>query len=375
MPDNKVWKVREFINLRIFGSKKAVLSTLRVLSILISLVAISAIIYYHGYSKTPHVLHVYRIMMHISFSFYIFKFLIRLFYDFQPLNFLRNNWFEGLIMFFLLIEGLGLVLFGTDLVENFFNLFHLGDFTVLSTLFVQLYFFIIVGIELGQASQVFAGLKLSPQTLLAFSFLILISSGTFLLSLPEMTVGRHMPFIDALFTSASASCVTGLIVVDTATFFTLKGKVIILLLIQLGGLNILSFATLFATFYKTSSSIRYKSLIKDFLSTETISDTRILLREIFIFSIIFEVLGAILLYFTWDPGTIIGQRERMFDAFFHSVSAFNNSGFSLFTENLSQDIIHGAFSFQIVIAVLVIFGGIGFMNLNNVGRFLQGKIP
>ncbi len=373
MAGDFIRKVREFINLRIFGSKKMVLYILRVLSIMISLVAISAIIYYHGYSKTPHVLKVYRIIMHISFSFYLFKFLIRLFYDFKPMKFLRDNWFEGLIMLFLLIEGIGLIFFRTDLVEDFFNLFALGDFTVLSTLFVQLYFFVIVGIELGRASQVLTSLKLSPQTLLAMSFLVLISAGTFLLSLPEMTADRQMDFIDALFTSASASCVTGLIVVDTATFFTMKGKVIILLLIQLGGLNILSFATLFATFYRSSSSIRYKSLIKDFLSTETISDTRILLREIFIFSLVFELAGTILLFFTWDPGMALTHRERLFYAFFHAVSAFNNAGFSLFTDNLYQGIIRGAFIYQMVIALLVIFGGIGFMNLNNAGRYVKEK--
>ncbi len=368
-----IWKIRQYINLRIFGSKSTVLYILRILSILISLVAISAILYYHGYSKTPHVLRLYRVIMHISFGFYFFKFLLRFFYDFQPAKFLRNNWFEALIMFFIMIEGLGIIIFSTDLTERAFNLFSLGNFTVLSTLFVQLYFFIIVGIELGQASQLFTRLKLSPQVLLALSFLILISAGTFLISLPEMTVTRGMSFIDALFTSASASCVTGLIVVDTASFFTLKGKIIILLLIQLGGLNILSFATLFATFYRTSSSIRYKSLIKDFLSTETISDTRILLREIFIFSIIFEVAGMVLLYFSWDPGHAMGNRERLFYALFHSVSAFNNAGFSLFTGNLYQDIIRGAFSYHLIIALLVIFGGIGFMNITNIGRYFREK--
>ncbi|HYW94685.1 MAG TPA: hypothetical protein VE870_03795, partial [Bacteroidales bacterium] len=178
MPDKNVWKVRQFINLRIFGSKKAVFYTLRILSIIISLVAIAAIIYYHGYSKTPHVLKVYRVIMHISFSFYFLKYLVRLFYDFQPLKFLRDNWFEGIIMLFLMIEGLGLLIFKTDLVEDFFNIFRLGDFTVLSTLLVQLYFFIIVGIELGQASTVLTGIRLSPQTLLALSFLVLISAGT-----------------------------------------------------------------------------------------------------------------------------------------------------------------------------------------------------
>jgi trk system potassium uptake protein TrkH len=263
MAGNWIWRIREAINLKLFNSKEIVLTVLRVLSLLVSSIALGSIIYFHGFPKTDTGIRVYLDIIHASLAFYLFKFLIRLLYDYKPSVFIRDNRLEGIIMFLVFLEGVGLYIFGFDLVTKLLRLFGLGEYVMLPILFVQVYFLLIVAMEAGRASQRLAALHIRPQAMLALSFLVLIFGGTLLLMLPEMTVGGSISFIDALFTSASASCVTGLIVVDTATFFTLKGKVVILLLIQLGGLNILSFATFFATFYRTSTSIKYKSLLRD----------------------------------------------------------------------------------------------------------------
>jgi trk system potassium uptake protein len=368
-----LWKIREYVNLRIFNSKKPVLTVLRILSLVVSAIALSGIVYFHGYPKSVSSYDIYRIIIHCSFGFYVVKFIIRFIYDFKPGNFLKDNFFEGIVMFLIIIDGIGLLFFKIDLVTLFFELFGMGELTNLPNLFVQLYFFLVVGLEAGRGSQWLTKLNLSPQTMLTLSFLFLIMVGAFLLMLPEMTRIGSISFIDAVFTSASASCVTGLTVVDTSVYFTLKGKVILLILIQLGGLNILSFATFFATFYRTSSSIKYKSLIKDFLSTEKISDTRYLLRRIFIFSILFELVGAVLLYFAWNPGSTVDFGERSFNALFHSVSAFNNAGLSLFSGNLYDVVIRNAYLFHIIIAFLIFFGGIGFMNMNNFGQYIRER--
>jgi len=373
MPGKTIWNIRQEVNLRIFESKKGVQIALRIMSIVISLLALTVIVYYHGFPKTRHSLIIYNAILHFSFLFYLLKYLIRLIYDFQPSKFLRDNWFEGVIMLLIFLEGIGMVFFNTDLVLVLFRSFGLDGFTMLSTVFVQLYLLLIVAIEAGKASQKLSQVNLSPQLLLALSFILLIAFGSLLLRLPEMTNGNEIKLIDAIFTSASASCVTGLTVVDTATFFSLKGKVLIMLLIQLGGLNILSFATLFATFYKTSASIRYKSLIKDFLSTEKISDSRLLLKEIFLFSLAFELLGTVALFFSWNPGPGMSLHERLFYALFHSVSAFNNAGFALFTENMYQGAIRYAFSYHLILVLLIFFGGIGFMNINNIGSYLRER--
>jgi potassium uptake TrkH family protein len=374
MSDKWLWRIREAINLKLFNSKRIVLNVLRVLSLLVSFFAIGAIIYFHGFPKTDAAVKVYLNIIHGSLAFYLLKFLIRILFNYKPTVFVRENLFEGIIMLLVFVEGIGLYIFNTDLVNLFFKLFGLGEFVMLPILFVQVYFLLIVGLESGRASQRLTSLNFSPQGMLALSFLMLIFGGAFLLMLPEMTVSGSISFVDALFTSASASCVTGLIVVDTATFFTLKGKVVILLLIQLGGLSIVSFATFFATFYKTSTSIKYKSLLKDFLSTEKISESRNLLRDIFVYSLIFEIGAAILLFFVWDPGPIMSFRSRAFSALFHSVSAFNNAGFSLFSNNLYQDFIRTAWAFHIIIMILIVLGGIGFMNMNHYLSFVKQRI-
>jgi potassium uptake TrkH family protein len=374
MDENRLWKIREAINLKLFNSKELVLSILRVLSLLVSLVALAAIIYFHGFPKTDESVRIYLVIIRSSLGFYLLKYLTRLFFDFKPREFLQENRFEGIIMLLIFIQGFGMFIIGTDLVTLLFRLFGLGQFVILPLLFVQLYFLLIVGMEAGRASQRLTTLNMRPQALLALSFLVLIFGGAFLLMLPEMTFTGRISFIDAIFTSASAGCVTGLTVVDTATFFTFKGKVLIMILIQLGGLNILSFATFFATFYRSSTSIKYKSIVKDFLSTEKISDSRSLLRQIFIFSLVFEISAAILLYFAWDPGPLVSYQHRAFNALFHSVSAFNNAGFSLFTNNLYESVIRNAWGFHIIIMTLIFFGGIGFMNLNHFRSFIVQRV-
>ncbi len=373
MSDDRIWKLRETVNLKLFSSKVFVLSALRILSLLVSVVAIGAIIYFHGFPKTTYGVKIYLVIIHSSLGFYLIKFITRFLYDFKPREFIRENWLEAVIMFFIFIEGFSLFILHFDLVNHIFSLIGLGEFIMLPILFVQLYFLLIVGIEAGRASESLTSVKIRPQGMLAISFLLLIFGGALLMMLPEMTVGGKISFIDAVFTSASASCVTGLVVVDTATFFTLKGKVLIMILIQLGGLNIISFATFFATFYRTSASIRYKSLLKDFLSTEKISDSRTLLKEIFLFSLFFEVTATVLLYFAWDPGPLLTNQNRAFNALFHSVSAFNNAGFSLFTDGLYENVIRNAYWFHIIIMFLIFMGGIGFMNITQFGSFVNQR--
>ena len=180
--------------------------------------------------------------------------------------------------------------------------------------------------------------------------------------MPEMTTEvEYMPFFEALFTSISASCVTGLIVVDTATYFTQKGHTVLMLLIQLGGLNIISFATLFAIFSKKGLGIKHQTMIQENFSSDSLLSGKGLLRKIFMFSFLMEVLGTILLYFTWSPQIKFPHlQEQFFYSLFHSVSAFNNAGFSLFSDGLSNHLIHNSYGMHLIIAALIFFGSIGF---------------
>jgi trk system potassium uptake protein len=217
-------------------------------------------------------------------------------------------------------------------------------------------------------------LALNPAQLFIFSFAFMIFAGAALLELPNATT-VPITFVDALFTSTSAICVTGLIVVDTATRFTALGKSIILILIQTGGIGVMTFTSFFGFFFKGgSTSFSEKFLLSDFFSEDNVSEiSKTLLKVIFI-TILFELIGALCLYFSLDSDyfTTIGSRIRF--SVFHSISAFCNAGFSTLTDNLNDYRVRSTYSILYVISFLIIFGGIGFPILLNLYTYIKYKI-
>jgi trk system potassium uptake protein TrkH len=358
---SRLFKIREKINLRIFGSKDLVAKLFHVLSFFVLALVAGVAVYYYGFPQTAYSIRFNEKTMVLSLLFFTIRYLVYLFYDFHPLQFIRDNRFEGGILLFFLLYMLFPSFFNKIVFRNLFTDLINGR----SVMLLQLYFILILAVELSKSGPKFARLKLKPATLLILSFVLLIGTGTGLLMLPEMTAGHHFDFLDSLFTATSASCVTGLIVVDTATFFTLKGKIVIMLLIQLGGINIISFATFFATFSKSSGSIRYQSMMKEFLSTDRISDSKSVLRSIIEFSLLMESIGTLFLYFSWGDVHFSSWKSQLFNSLFHAVSAFNNAGFSTFTNNLAENGVRNLFGLQIVIIFLIFFGGFGFMAMQD----------
>ncbi|MDO9511384.1 MAG: potassium transporter TrkG [Bacteroidales bacterium] len=360
-------RIRETINLWLFPHKKFVLGSLRMLSFLVSSIALFSVVYYHGFPREGASDYVIYLITRGSLFFYVFKYLINIIYDFNPRVYMRRTWFEGILMLIIVMLGMFSSIFGIDGVYNFFMQIGFPDLPAIYILFVQSYVFVILGMELAKASQKIDQINLGPAGMLTLSFSILILTGTGLLMLPEMTISGEIGFIDALFTSTSASCVTGLIVHDTATFFTTKGHLIIMILIQLGGINIISFATFFATFYATGSGLKQQSLVKDLLTTGGLSDTRLILRRVIFFSVAIEFAVAIGLYITWhEPLNNFDSWNLAFYSIFHSISAFNNAGFSLFTDNLMDTRIANAWLSHWVIIFAVILGGLGFGALQDI---------
>lgn len=359
---SRFFKFRESINLRIFSSKSSVIFILRTISLLVFLLVIGTGIYYYGFPKTQHSLLLTERIIEWSLAFFSLKYLLYLFYDFHPKEFLKKNWIEGIVLLFFIFY----IIFPTLFNDILFNVFFNDIIENHSLLLFQLYFISIFFVELSKSGPKITALNLKPTTMLILSFVILIGTGTGLLMLPEMTTHHSFNFLNALFTATSASCVTGLIVVDTATFFTLKGQIIIMLLIQLGGINMISFATFFATFSKSSGSIKYQSMIKEVLSAERLSDSKHLLRSIIIFSLLIETLGTVLLYFSWGNYTFAHWQTKLFYSLFHAVSAFNNAGFSVFSNNLYQTGIQHLYGLQVIIMLLIFFGGFGFMAMEDV---------
>ena len=357
-----IQSIREKINLALYDSRESVLRLFKIGSFLIATCIIGLLVYQFGFRPSQETKAWIVLAIQASFFFYILKYLVDILYTYEPLKLIKESAFEGLLLLLILLNALSPLFFDQSLLNwigNQLELFNLENFYIL---FIQFYFFILVGIELGKASSQLSFLKMEPPKMLICSFLLLIAIGAGLLMMPEMTVELgNMPFFDALFTSISASCVTGLIVVDTATYFTHKGHIILMLLIQLGGLNIISFATLFAIFSRKGLGIKHQTIIQENFSTESLLSSKGLLRKIFLFSFFMEAIGALLLYFSWNPNMNYSHfGQQFFYSIFHSISAFNNAGFSLFSDGLHEHIVRNSHSMHMVLAGLIFFGAVGF---------------
>ncbi|MEZ4855271.1 MAG: potassium transporter TrkG [Gelidibacter sp.] len=197
----------------------------------------------------------------------------------------------------------------------------------------------------------------NPAILFVGSFGIFSLIGAFFLMLPKVTT-HGISFIDALFTSTSAICVTGLAVLDTAHDFTQLGQTVILILIQIGGLGILTFTSFFAYFFKESSSFREGMYVKDFTASENLQDVFKMAVKIVVFTLVLELLGAILIYSSIDKVTSV--QNKVFFSIFHSISAFCNAGFSTSSSSFYDPGLRFDYSLQWVIMALIVFGGLGY---------------
>lgn len=210
--------------------------------------------------------------------------------------------------------------------------------------------------------------RFRPAQVLALSFMGAILLGTILLSLPFSSSGERISFIDRLFTSTSAVCVTGLTVKDTPVDFSPAGQVILLVLFQLGGLGIMTFGTFVLFVAGRNISLRDRIMVQEGYHPGRIRDFRGLVRRIVLFAFGLELIGCLSLFLRFlrdfPPLRALGL------AGFHSVSAFCNAGFSLFSRSL-QDY-RGDVWVNVTIMVLILLGGLGFLTLQEVWDWLSG---
>lgn len=201
--------------------------------------------------------------------------------------------------------------------------------------------------------------SLNPAFLFVSSFAIIIVIGTLLLMLPKATV-NGISAIDALFTATSATCVTGLTVVDTATNFTLMGKIILLLLIQIGGLGIMTFTALLGYLAAGSVSVQNQVALKDMFYSKYISNVIQLLMRIVAVTLFFEFIAVVLINWSIGEEVAAGRLDRLFFSVFHAVSAFCNAGFSTMQNGLYDESLRFNYNLHLILAALVVLGGMGF---------------
>ncbi len=198
----------------------------------------------------------------------------------------------------------------------------------------------------------------SPARMLASVFLGLIMIGSLLLMIPGAYEGTELAYIDALFTATSAVCVTGLVVLDTGTFYTPLGQTIIMSLIFFGALGIMTMTTLVFILLGRKITIRDRLVIREALNQPSFLGLVPLLKAVVQISCIFILIGTILLSIRFIPQ--LGSARGIFFALFHSISAFGNAGFDLFGSYDSLTRFPGDYLVNSTILVLFIIGGLGF---------------
>jgi trk system potassium uptake protein len=199
-------------------------------------------------------------------------------------------------------------------------------------------------------------LKMHPATLVLASFLLTISIGALLLKLPAATWGGYLDWIDAFFTATSAVCVTGLVVVDTGSFFTLFGQIVILVLIQIGGLGVMTISVTLFQWMGRSVSFRQRMALQDLFAHTPREDIFSLVKSIVLFTLGAEALGALFLAIHWYGAYSLPHVVYL--AVFHSVSAFCNAGFALFSDSMVR--YSASPLLNVTLCILIVVGGIGF---------------
>lgn len=210
----------------------------------------------------------------------------------------------------------------------------------------------------------------TPHRVLAIGFASLILVGALLLTMPFASAkGQHTSFVDALFTATSAICVTGLITVDTATHYSLWGKSIILLLIQMGGLGYITLATMMFLLFNKQLSIKDKLNIQEGVNQYNLADLGSFVKYIVKFTFLIEGLATLILTIHWSREFPV--KEAFGHALFHCVSAFCNAGFSTFSNNLSNYVTDVVVN--LTITSLIIIGGLGFIVINELQNYRRRK--
>ncbi len=220
-------------------------------------------------------------------------------------------------------------------------------------------------VEISYGFLLIIGRRANPAVMLSGSFLIIITIGSFLLMLPRCTY-HPISYIDSLFVSTSAVCITGLTTIDVATTFTPLGTLMLALLIQIGGLGVLTFTSFFALFFTGNASVYSQLMIRDIVYTKSINKLIPTLLYILTFSVVIELTGAALIFSCIHGELMISTTDEIIFSLFHSLSAFCNAGFSNISYGLSNPmLLHGRQTFYLSMSLIIVAGGIGFPLLVN----------
>lgn len=334
---------------------------------LISFIVIGLLVYNFGFDVSYSTTHKVRIVLNMLLIIFFISYILRIFLGYDDAKFHKSKWFELILFTFLFIA-----VFLRFVIQPYFGS-HISLGILNSNILLYALLLILSLVEISKWSFYLLDRTFNPSLLIVFSFLFIILIGAFLLKLPNATV-KSISFLDALFTSTSAVCVTGLIVVDTATAFTPLGKLIIILLIQIGGIGIMTFTTFFALFLRNQSTFHRHIVIRELISGDSLNGIFKTLVNIVLVTFSIEAIGAGIIYLTIHGKIGTNEWNEVAFSAFHSISAFCNAGFSLLSGSLDDKLVRTNYWLHTTIAVIIIFGGIGFPIVFNYWKYIKYTI-
>lgn len=339
-------------------TKKIILTIFKLLSFISGLASLVSIIveigFYISESDIQMLRKVVFASIYIIVTYQIFRFI---FSENKKVYFL-NRKFELIFALAAFLEILSNI-FYKSLLSFFFDAIKIKNFAYIYVLIAQTFIVLELFLSFLRYNKKLLSSKINPSRLFIGSFLIMILIGSFALSLPKATI-NGIRYIDALFISASSVCVTGLTTINVAENFTYLGQFIIMLLIQIGGLGLITFTTFFAIFLAGGLGIKERMQLKDIFEEDNLNALTKIIIFIIAATLLIETIGAIFLFYCSGNCEFKNLNEKIFFSVFHSISAFCNAGFSLYKDGLYDPSIRNNLPYLLYISILIILGGIGF---------------
>lgn len=324
----------------------------------ISLLAVALLIaivgFYLDYQQTKLV----GTLMRVTTLVFVVQEFIRWFIVKDLKSYFKKRLIENILAFLIILQYIIQPISYITKITSF----DLIDITFVYFGLLQVIVFIAFFIRFFKYNAYIGRVKLHPVFITAISFAVMIVIGTLFLMLPKATpIDYSISFLDALFTATSAVCVTGLNVIDIYSGFTTLGKIIILILIQIGGIGVMVLSAFVASFFLGGLSYKMRVMVKEMLSEDNLSEVSIILKRITIFTFTFEFLGVILLYFSLGSNLNELNLSNLTLAIFHSISSFCNAGFSTFPNGLYNSGLHENYFFLSVTMFLIVAGSLGYI--------------
>jgi trk system potassium uptake protein TrkH len=299
-------------------------------------------------------------------GFFVVILLTKFFISDRKWRFIKESPFEMILMTLFIVSIILEEIISIEEPHYLLKRTTTHNFIKLYFIIIQIYIVINGIIALTRAREKWLYFSLSPARIIVISYFLMIITGTLILKLPKASY-EGINWIDAFFTSTSAVCITGLSTVNISQVFTFEGQVFIMILIQIGGLGIITLTSFIALFIQRGLRLRDQLIVQELFNSENFSSLASILKAIIGITFLVELAGAVGLFFTWkDLG--LSEFDRIFSSVFHSVSAFCNAGFSIFPNGLETSGLRFSSLSLVVIMVLIVAGGIGFYTFSDLFR-------